>query len=205
MNGGNRMKLSRLIVSALVVASGLVVVAGVNSPAQAAKCSTSGDSGNKRAVRTGYSKRWTIKQSSRRENFSGAKRVLTFKSGSSGSVTNKVAGYAKASAEAGIGWAKLKGEVGGSLENVGTVTKYTEFTEQISLASGHVYIYARGARKHKMNLTFQQCQYQHPAGYIWKTYDTSTATGWVYADTWIACDASVPAGSFSKKVKKARC
>ncbi len=146
-----------------------------------------------------------MKQSDRRENYSGSTRRLTFTSGRSSSVTNKVAGYAKASAEAGLGWGKLQGEVGGSLENVGAVTKYTGFSESIDLKSGHVYVYARGARKHTVSLTFQVCQYQHPAGYIWKTYDSSRATGWKKADTWIACDASTPKGSFSRKVKKTAC
>ncbi len=41
----------------------------------------------------------------------------------------------------GLGWAKLQGEAGGSLERVGATTTYSGFSETIGLRSGDSYLY----------------------------------------------------------------
>ncbi len=185
--------------------SGLLVGA-MPSPASAAgKCRGSSDEGNRRTVVRNYTKVWKIKQSDRKENYSGRKRELTFTSQRSSTETNKVAGYAEASAEAGFAWGKLQGKVGGSLEDIGTDYTFKSFTEKINLGSGDVYIYSRGARRYRVTVKWQECNWGHPTRRGWITYKRAKATGWDKVDTWVGCKKNPPKGTYSRWVKKRKC
>jgi hypothetical protein len=191
----------------MALTSGLMVVALASSPAYAAKtCLSAKDEGKRRAIVGNIRAAWVIKQSDRRENFSGGARLLEFRSETSKTETNTVAGYAEGSVEAGIAWAKVQGKVGGSIEDVGSKTTFSAFKETKRLKTGNIYIYARGARKYSTAVTFQRCEWGHPTRRGWRTYDTTRATGWDKADTWVRCAKSnPPAGSFSKWVKRFKC
>jgi hypothetical protein len=168
---------------------------------RAGGCRTSSDDGNQRKKVGVMTKDYKVKQIDQDENFSGAKKELTFVLEKSATESNDVKKSGEVTASMSVGaFGSLEAKAGVELGNSHTKYGFSSMTEKLTLKSGDIYFRARGVRTYKLTTTYQSCR-RRPSTMAWVTYARTTAVGNLRVKSVVGCKQHTTGGSFSREIK----
>lgn len=149
-------------------------------------------------------KSWIIKQHDVKENYTGAPRVITFTVSRTSSVTDSVSANAEVSGSVKAGvFASFEAKVGTEVGRIGQETRFSSYSDQVTLKSGDTYHFARGTRKWASSWERRHC---NSRGSDWSVVARGKVRGYLSVrDTVVGCEKNTDVGTLARAVKRRYC